>query len=417
MLPPDLLTAAEPAPCSRFRAALSVSPFTETVLKTVALTDGARTAKTVRDVQRLFNRHGATELYQRIATRKRSPQDDAEHGWELALERARLAADLNMPFNPELGLFANYGDAASYQEPPDFTDYPGIRLPGPWTSLKLEQMLPALREYGVLVARQIRGTRARVDVWDLGNEIEVGVAGVAIRPTFESPLYQPPDAVDPEIGRMSTRQLYGMPENERVAWCRAHLWPHTARMLNAVADGIRSVDSSARFSTHTSSFAQRSSTMLVGFWETMEDHGYLPEELGVSFWGMAGWTNFGPADTFGWLRELATDLKRKFDRPLFVSEFGFPSEHMPPPWNWNDAQKGYEQSEQGQYTFTRDVIAWGASTGLLSGIRPWAADFCTSPGWAPLSWFRLEGSTASAKPALHAFRDALKSSASCVSRR
>jgi hypothetical protein len=150
-------------------------------------------------------------------------------------------------------------------------------------------------------------------------------------------------------------------------------------MLNAVASGIRSVDSSARFSTHTSSFAQRSSTMLVGFWETMEHHGYLPEELGVSFWGMAGRTNFGPADTFGWLRELATDLKRRFDRPLFLSEFGFPSEHMPPPWSWNDAQKGYEQSEPGQYAFTRDVIAWGASTGLLSGIRPWGLTIAPAP--------------------------------------
>jgi hypothetical protein len=96
------------------------------VVKTVALTDGASTAKSVRDVQLLFNSHGA---------------------------------------------------------------------------------MSSMREYGVLVARQIRGTGARIDVWDLGNENEVGVAGVAIRPSIESPHYQPPDAMDPEIGRMSTRQL------------------------------------------------------------------------------------------------------------------------------------------------------------------------------------------------------------------
>lgn len=383
---------------------LSVSPFTESVLGSVELTDGQLRAKTVRDVQLLFNRHGATEIYQRIATRKHSPQGPAEHGWERGLERARLARDLNMPFNPEIGTFANYGDVATYQEPPDFSDYPQIRLPGPWTSLKLEQMLPPLREYGAIIARQIAGTGARVNVWDLGNEIEMGMAGVAVRPMTPTQDYRAPDAVDPEIGRRSVRELIDMNETDRIAWSRAHLWPHLARLLGALAEGIRSVDRSARFSTHISGLAQRSAAVPIAFWETMKEHGYLPDELGHTFWGTEGPSMFGPVDKLGWLQDTMTKLHRQFNRPVFLAEYGFPSSRMQPPFQWNDAQPGYAQDERGQHDFTREVVAWGLQSGSLSGVRPWAPDLCTQPGWAPMSWFKVDGTTARAKPVLHAFK-------------
>ena len=386
-----------------FRVALSVSPFTESVLASVALTDGEMTAKSVREVQLLFNRHGATEIYQRIAGRKRSPQGPAEHGWERGLERARLARDLNMPFNPEIGIFANYGDVANYQEPPDFSDYPSIRLPAPWITLKLEQMLPPLREYGALIARQILNAGARVNVWDLGNEVEAGIAGVVVRPMVPTKNYQPPDAVDPEVGRRSLLDLINMSEADRISWSRAHLWPHVARLLGAVAEGIRSVDKQARFSTHISGLAQRTAAVPSAFWATMKEHGYLPDELGHSFWGTEGPSMYGPADKLGWLRDTATELHSKFGRPLFLAEYGFPSAQMQAPFKWNDAQAGYGQSEQGQFEFTRDVVAWGMQTGRLSGVRPWAPDFCTQGVWGPMSWFSNGASLAKAKPVLRAF--------------
>lgn len=163
-----------------FRVSLSVSPFTEAVLGSLALTDGRRTASTVREVQRLFNQHGATEVFVRVATRTQARLGDAEYGLARALERARLARDLGLPLNPELGLWAVYGDITR-QPAPDFSDYPSIRLPGPWNTLTLEQMEAALRQYGALAARQLLATGVRVNHWDLGNEVEWGVAGVAIK--------------------------------------------------------------------------------------------------------------------------------------------------------------------------------------------------------------------------------------------
>lgn len=175
-----------------------VSPVTEAVLGSLSLADGRRTASTVRAVQRLFNRHGATEVFVRVATRTQARLVDAEYGLARALERARLARDLGMPLNPKLGLWAVYGDITR-QPAADFSDYPSIRLPGSWNTLTLAQMEGALRQYGSLVARQILVTGVRVNYWDLGNEVEWGVAGVAVL-SFDPAGYLPPDAVDPAIG-------------------------------------------------------------------------------------------------------------------------------------------------------------------------------------------------------------------------
>ena len=68
-------SAAPPAsgrPMNRFRAAISVSPFSESVIRQVRLTDGAVTAGSLRELQLLYVRHGSTEVYQRIATRRRA---------------------------------------------------------------------------------------------------------------------------------------------------------------------------------------------------------------------------------------------------------------------------------------------------------------------------------------------------------
>jgi hypothetical protein len=77
----------------------------------------------------LFAAHGANEVYARIATTQKYRIGDGDHSMERGLERARMAAGLNLPLNPELGLFNIYGDVRC-QPPPDFTDYPEIKIPG-----------------------------------------------------------------------------------------------------------------------------------------------------------------------------------------------------------------------------------------------------------------------------------------------
>jgi hypothetical protein len=192
-----------------FRISLSVSPFAELRFRNgVTFADGKVVAKNPEELQRMFADHGANEIYARIATTQKYRIGVGDHSMDRGLERARMGKALNLPFDPELGLFNIYGDARC-QPSPDFSDYAEIKIPRTWTSLTLDQMLPVLRLYGATAAGQILSTGVKVRIWDLDNEVEFGIAGVAVQPTpggcddtAGGPgWYKAPDAVDPAIGR------------------------------------------------------------------------------------------------------------------------------------------------------------------------------------------------------------------------
>jgi hypothetical protein len=205
-----------------------------------------------------------------------------------------------------------------------------------------------------------------------------------------------------------------MDEKERIAWCQAHLWPYVGKLLAAAADGIRSVVPDARFSTHISDFGQRTPAVQLAFWETINAQGYLPDLFGTSYYPTDGRTDLGAADRPAWLKGIATELHKRYGRQMFIAEYGYPSDLMQPPYIFNDTVTGYPQTPEGQHAFTHDLVKWGLESGLLAGIRPWAPDYCTNSGWAPMSWFTLSGATATAKPALHAIQEALAAHAGCA---
>jgi hypothetical protein len=400
-----------PGAAGNFRLSLSVSPFTEQVLGTgLVFTDGIDTAHTPEELQRLFMQYGANEVFALVATTRTYTVGFGDHSLTRGLERARLAQSLGLRFNPQLGLFNIYG-AVTCQPPPDFREYPQLQLPGPWPSLTVDQMLPILHSYGAIVAREILDTGVQVRIWDLGNEVDFGAAGVAPQPlpgacddTAGGPgWYRPPDGVDPAIGQMSVLNLLNMTEAQRVAWLQAHIWPHLSRMLAAVADGIRSVDAGARFSTHV---ATNSQATAVAFYKAMKDGGYSPDELGFSFYPSS---SSQPPDRLQAFKDTVTAVHTQLARPVFIAEFAYPAETVREGAysSWNFALAQYPLTPQGQADLVRDLVAWGSGAGV-SGIRPWAPEL-TVPVWMPFALFGLEGKTAVARPGLGAIAEGLRS--------
>lgn len=396
---------------SNFRVALSASPFAEIVLGTgMVYTDGKITAKSVEELQRLFVAHGATEVYGRIATSREKTAGFGDHSLNRGLMRARLAKSLGLPFNPELGLFKFYGDVRC-QPSPDFSEYPELKVPGVWTSLTLEQMLPILRSYGAIVAKTILDTGVKVNVWDLGNEVDFGVAGVSPGPLPEAcddslgpGWYQPPNRVDPEIGKRAVLDLLKLPESQRVAWLQAHVWPHEARVLAAVADGIRSVDPGAKFSTHVSGILAVRPTEAVAFFAAMKKGGYLPDQLGFSFYPSS---TAEPHDRLGAFKNTIAAVNDEFKRPAFVAEFAYPEAEKAasegPFASWNHALDHYPLTPQGQADILRDLASWGVGHGV-SGIRPWAPDTPVA-AWDSFALFGSDGKVATARPGLSAIAE------------
>src|SRR5262249_35493215 len=182
----------------------------------------------------------------------------------------------------------------------------------------------ALRAYGTAAAREILATGVHVRIWDIGNEVEFGIAGVAVRPVSGScddtagshDWYQPPDAVDPAIGKMTVQALRQMPETARIAWLAEHVWPHEARMLAAVADGIRTVDPKARFSTHVSGIAATEPEFTVAFFKAMSAGGFSVDELGVSYYPTSSAIPKNRLEAF---QEMAKLAQHRLGRPVFIA--------------------------------------------------------------------------------------------------
>jgi hypothetical protein len=390
---------AEAAARPSFRDVLSVGLNAEHSLDAgIVFTDGRRTARDLASLQRLFVAHGSTEVYTRIGTNRSAAGGPVETCLARGLERARLAKALDLALDPEIGLWIVYGGL------PDFREYPELKVPGPWTRLSTREMAPVVRGFGAIVAREILATGVTVNVWHLSGD-ERGVGGLTLPrlgPFGNETPYRPPDGVDPAIGRVDVAGFEAQPQSQRIAWYEANLWPHTARLWAALAEGIRSVDPAARFTTHVGSGSRPAyePALIKAFFRTLEDNGYRVDQPGACFFPSNA---AAPHDRMAAFRASIGEAHSALGRPFFIAEHAYPVRPFSIGEDWGHATPGYPLSREGQARLTRDLVAWGVRTGALAGLRQWSPESADG-GWAPMSLFDLKGRTATARPSLDSVR-------------
>jgi hypothetical protein len=391
-------SAADANDAGSFRIAWSVSPFTGTLFNVHAVfSDGTRLASTPTELEQLYLAHGANEMYVRIATELQPISGSGyDESYTAALSTAALARSLGLPLNPELGLWADYG-ALNCQPPPDFSGYPSITVPGAWDTLTVDQMVPVLQAYGTLMAHALLDPGTKVDFWDVGNEIDLGTAGVAPQGFDCATPWQAPDGVDSAIGQQTVTALLAMPEPERVAWLTAHVWPSEARLLSAVEAGVRAVDPSARFETHISEADD--TAFGEAFYGAMIAAGVQLDELGFSFYPSSSTAAMRASDFMATIE----GVHAQFGKPVFVAEFAYPNGPIGTGayTSWTNALPSYPVTAQGQASVLHDMASWGVTAGM-SGIRYWAPEVFIA-GWGGMAVFAApDGGPSEAQPALDA---------------
>ena len=105
----------------KFRYALSLSPFSsKSINEGYTYEYNTEQITTMEDLEKLYIKKGATEMYVRIATKRSVTSEDITdgevdtnanvHTFDQAMVLCQIAADLNIPINPEVMLAYTYMD-------------------------------------------------------------------------------------------------------------------------------------------------------------------------------------------------------------------------------------------------------------------------------------------------------------------
>lgn len=378
-----------------FRIALGLGQgIAENLSRGIVYQIGDQTAATMTRLQQMYIDTGSTEMYVRIATKRYHDGgygEDSEHGTihnlEVGLEYCRVAASLNHPINPEIMCAYTYMDV-SVQQAPNFKEYPEIIQPDKdWSEYTLSEMCGVLEQYGELVAREVLATGCTVEYWNLGNEANLGFAGVNLGlKTAVSPVLEHVNMERIEMEQMDTDFL------------KENLWKYNGQMMAALAKGIRKAHADAKFASHIAGLFNAHDCVI--YFNTLLENGMELDQAGISIYPTNNLVERMP-DYMDKLKSAIKAVVSECGLPVFMAEYGYPSEVMGG-FGWNSPIDDYKLTVADQARFTADFIAWCKENGG-SGIRPWAPDLLGA--WEPMSLFSYdeERKLATAKPVMEVF--------------
>ena len=387
----------------KFRYALSLSPFTsKSINEGYSYEYNGEQINTMEELEKLYIKKGATEMYVRIGTKKSvTPEDitDGEkdsnanvHTFDQAMVLAQIAADLNIPINPEVMLAYTYMDMEK-QQAPRFHDYPDIyKLQNgkDWTELSLKEINIVLKAYGKFLAKEILKKGCTVNNWNLGNEANFGFAGVSLG-----------------LKTAVNKKLEGVPSFLRYilplfypSWLERNIWKYNAKMFAAVKEGILEAykdlginSDNVRFSTHIATVVMTPGAT-ARYFNCMKKNGYAVDTAGISFYPSAPSMYINSMILF---KKTVKAINNKCKVPVFIAEFSYPSGKMSGDFaGWNKKVKGYPHSEEGQASIYKDVLNWGKNHGVI-GLRYWAPDY---EDWGTMGLFKFENKHGKPKKAL-----------------
>lgn len=383
-----------------FRMALSVSPFSATAFaEGYTYEIGDMNIESLKELQEAYIDRGATEMYTRIATKRYPTNNDMVdgeldtnanvHTLEQGLALCKLAAELDIPINPEIMCAYTYMDMEK-QQAPRFEEYPEIyalQHGKAWEELTLDEINTVLKAYGKFVATEILSTGCTVNCWNLGNEANFGFAGVSVglETAVNSALQGVPDWMRYILPTFGTN------------WLKENVWKYNAMEMVAVQEGILEAyedlginSNRVQFSTHIATVVSNPDNA-VAYFNTMKEYGYDIDVAGISYYPSAPSTYMDSTILF---KKTVDAIVEKCNLPVFIAEFSYPSGEMTGPFSgWSKQVLDYEMNEEGQLAIYQDTLAWGREHGVI-GMRYWAPDF---EGWSSMAMFEFENKHGVAK--------------------
>lgn len=279
-------------------------------------------------------------------------QDEFWCSLEYAAESLKRAASLGMKLNLLLFLSAEATWPCHQHVPPE------------WRGLDEEELERALEEYGTFIAKYFANQGLHIDLYTIGNEIELGILNTT-----------PGSECVPSWVWQSAHPYYD------VSYVQKEIWPRESKLLKAVIRGIRKYDPAARVALHVDSLGRSPQALLArSFFRAMVDLGVPFDFASITYPSVADKPYFErSAKTASpyyktWEFNQIIDELNTLGKQVIIGEFLYP--HSPLGIS-GEPDPGYPYTQSGQAKWVKDfLIAMSRMPGVFSV-------FYFSPDWFP----------------------------------
>ncbi len=283
--------------------------------------------------------------------------DEGQNGRDYATEvvkRARAAA-----LEPYLVIFLSEDWADLMKQP----------LPKIWQGLTFDERLAAVQAYSRDVVTHFRKNGLRSHLYEIGNEIDYGIAGVY-----------------PSKGA----------KKSPAALSRS-CWPQAAKLILASQAGVRAADPDAKFLLHIAHWWDPE--FCVAFFEFMRAQGVQLDYAGLSYFPSSNIGGSLEMEQFG---AVVTRVAQAAKCPVIVPETAYPStaDFKGQFSRWKKAVPGYPLSPDGQRRWLADFLAFCAHHPDIASVYYWSPEWYGEGMWKAFAFFDPAGE---AKPAWASF--------------
>jgi arabinogalactan endo-1,4-beta-galactosidase len=236
---------------------------------------------------------------------------------EYTLQVMRAAANSGM----HLDLFFYLSDHAAWAA--------NQKAPTLWEDYSLEETATALKQHTFETAKYYKDRGLKIDLYEIGNEIEFGICGYSIDTKLPLP---------------------GVDVLRDYAAVREGVWGKEAILLKAAINGVKEADPQASIVLHVS--ASQYPDLVRAFFQAMNDFGVPYDFAGLSYYP---WTNYHPdvpipPDCL----DLSVQAIAELGKQTVISEVTFPS-YTPQAIPVQELP-GYEFTLDGQSNWVHDFL-------------------------------------------------------------
>jgi len=237
--------------------------------------------------------------------------------------------------------------------------------PAEWSTLNPEEIAPLLQEYCRTTTQYYLDKGLHIEIYEMGNEIDVGLLGFLPYQRIPTPPGQ--DQFDP-------------------VWLRQAVWPIEAVLLKAAIAGVKEADPDAAIMLHLGA-APYPAAHVLPFFQAMQDFGVDFDLAGLSLYPYT-WGESLPTPWEDLAGEWVAGI-HGLGYPVVIAEWDYPHGE----WTGDPIffpLPGYPFTDQGQADYARALLRWGLSTPGMVGLTAFHPDYYeTLP--QDRGWLRYQG--------------------------